>query len=55
MGALGIDATEMINRDIPLGHHAKAEEIARSALSLVSDASSFSTGGVYMADGGMNA
>jgi NAD(P)-dependent dehydrogenase (short-subunit alcohol dehydrogenase family) len=43
------------NRDIPLGRHAKAEEIARTALFLVSDASSFSTGGVYMADGGMNA
>jgi len=52
---IGIDATEMINRDIPLGRHAKAEEIARTALFLASDASSFSTGGVYMADGGMNA
>lgn len=51
---IGIDATAMINRDIPLGRHAKAEEIARTALFLVSDASSFSTGGVYMADGGMN-
>jgi NAD(P)-dependent dehydrogenase (short-subunit alcohol dehydrogenase family) len=52
---IGIDATEMINRNIPLGRHASADEIARTALFLASDASSFSTGGVYMADGGMNA
>ena len=51
---IGINATEMINRNIPLGRHAKPEEIARTALFLASDASSFSTGGVYMADGGMN-
>ena len=53
--AIGIDATEMINRNIPLGRHAKPEEIARTALFLASEASSFSTAGVYMADGGMNA
>lgn len=53
--AIGFDATEMINRAIPLGRHAKPEEIARTALFLASDASSFSTAGVYMADGGMNA
>jgi NAD(P)-dependent dehydrogenase (short-subunit alcohol dehydrogenase family) len=51
---IGIDATEMINRNIPLGRHARPEEIARTALFLASGASSFSTGGVYMADGGMN-
>src|SRR3990172_4868420 len=53
--AIGIDATEMINLNIPLGRHAKPEEIARTALFLASEASSFSTAGVYMADGGMNA
>jgi NAD(P)-dependent dehydrogenase (short-subunit alcohol dehydrogenase family) len=51
---IGIDATEMINRNIPLGRHAAPEEVARTALFLASDASSFSTGGVFMADGGMN-
>jgi len=52
--AIGTDATEMINRGIPLGRHARPEEIARTALFLASDASSFSTAGVYMADGGLN-
>jgi NAD(P)-dependent dehydrogenase (short-subunit alcohol dehydrogenase family) len=51
---IGIDATEMINRNIPLGRHALPDEIARTALFLASDASSFSTGGVFMADGGMH-
>ena len=53
--AIGTDATAMINRAIPLGRHARPEEIARTALFLACDASSFSTAGVYMADGGMNA
>jgi NAD(P)-dependent dehydrogenase (short-subunit alcohol dehydrogenase family) len=52
---IGIDATEMINRNIPLGRHARPDEIAQTALFLASDASSFSTAGVFMADGGMNA
>ena len=52
--AIGADATA-INRAIPLGRHARPEEIARTALFLASDASSFSTAGVYMADGGMDA
>jgi len=50
----GFNATEMINRNVPLGRHAIPEEIARSALFLASEASSYSTGGVFMADGGMN-
>jgi NAD(P)-dependent dehydrogenase (short-subunit alcohol dehydrogenase family) len=51
----GQDGTAMINARIPLGRHAKAEEIARSALFLASDQSSFSTGSIFHADGGMNA
>jgi NAD(P)-dependent dehydrogenase (short-subunit alcohol dehydrogenase family) len=51
----GQDGTAMINARIPLGRHAKPDEIARSALFLASDQSSFSTGSVFMADGGMNA
>jgi len=53
--ALGIDATEMINQMIPLKRHAGAHEIARGALFLATDDSSFSTGSVLMADGGLNA
>ena len=52
---LGIDMTEMLNKTIPLGRHATADEIAKSVLYLASDMSSFSTGGVFMADGGWHA
>lgn len=52
--ATGIDATKMLNDWIPLGRHASADEIANTAYFLASDQSSFSTGGVFMADGGMH-
>jgi NAD(P)-dependent dehydrogenase (short-subunit alcohol dehydrogenase family) len=52
---IGQNGTELINRRIPLRRHAGAEEIARSVLFLASNQSSFSTGSVFMADGGLNA
>lgn len=50
----GIDMTKAINANLPLGRHARAEEIAEAALFLASDRSSFTTGSVYSADGGGN-
>ena len=52
--ALGTDATKFLDAAIPLGRHGKAEEIARAVLFLASSQSSFSTGSVFMADGGLN-
>jgi NAD(P)-dependent dehydrogenase (short-subunit alcohol dehydrogenase family) len=51
----GRDATAMLNQNIPLGRHAQADEIARSALYLASDMSSFTTGTTLMVDGGSSA
>lgn len=51
---LGEDGTEFLNRVIPLNRHGSADEIAQMALFLASDQSSFSTGSIFMADGGMN-
>jgi NAD(P)-dependent dehydrogenase (short-subunit alcohol dehydrogenase family) len=52
---IGEDGTAMINRGIPLGRHAQPEEVAKTALFLACDDSSFSTGSIFMADGGLNA
>ncbi|MBN2039004.1 MAG: SDR family oxidoreductase [Spirochaetes bacterium] len=51
----GTDATAMFNSMIPLKRHARPEEIAGTVLFLASDQSSFSTGSIFMADGGLNA
>lgn len=52
--AIGQDATAFLNAHIPLGRHGRPEEIARAVMFLASDQSSFSTGSVFMADGGMH-
>ena len=51
---VGKDGTEFLNGVIPLSRHGRAEEVARMVLFLPSDQSSFSTGSVFMTDGGMN-
>lgn len=51
---IGRDGTEFFNELIPLGRHGRPEEIARSVLYLASDQSSFTTGAMLMADGGMS-
>ena len=43
------------DRQIPLGRHARPEEIARSVLYLASAQSSFTTGSTLVVDGGMSA
>ena len=46
-------ATEEFNKQIPFKRHAKADEIAGAALYLASDLSSFVTGTMQVADGGL--
>jgi len=52
--ALGTDAGKFLDSVIPLGRHAKAEEVAEMVLFLASDRSAFTTGSVLMVDGGMH-
>jgi len=47
--------TERMQRGIPLGRPAAAGEVAKLALFLASDESSYSTGSEFIVDGGMNA
>lgn len=51
---VGRDATQMLDGMIPLGRHGEPREIAEMVLFLASPRSSFSTGSVFMADGGMH-
>ena len=53
-GAIQRDATEMFDEQIPLGRHARPEEVANSALYLASDLSTFTTGSLLMVDGGLS-
>jgi NAD(P)-dependent dehydrogenase (short-subunit alcohol dehydrogenase family) len=61
--AVEADLAKLIDRDgaaffndmIPLGRHGSPEEIAQSVLYLASSQSSFTTGALLMADGGMSA
>jgi len=51
----GGDATALMNASIPMGRHGRPEEIAKAALFLASDMSSFTTGSMLVADGGFTA
>ncbi|WRL63399.1 SDR family oxidoreductase [Blastococcus brunescens] len=51
---LGQDATRFFDERIPLGRHARPEEIATSVLYLASHQSSFTTGSTLVVDGGMS-
>lgn len=51
----GGDATALMNSMIPMGRHAKPEEIANAVLYLASDMSSFTTGSMLVSDGGFTA
>lgn len=51
----GADATELMNQMIPMGRHGQPDEIAKAALFLASDMSSFTTGSMLIADGGFTA
>lgn len=51
---IGRDGTEFFNEIIPMGRHGHPEEIAEAVVFLASRQSSFTTGHLFMADGGMS-
>lgn len=53
-GVLGRDARAFLDSIIPMQRHGRADEIAEAVFFLASDQSSFTTGSVLMADGGMH-
>lgn len=52
---IGRDGGEFFDEQTPLGRHGTADEIAQSVLYLASTQSSYTTGTLLMADGGMSA
>ncbi len=52
---MGQDATAFFDHIIPLGRHGRPAEVAEAVLYLASDRSSFTTGSLLMADGGLSA
>jgi len=55
---LGNDADkvrENFKKQLPLGRYAQEEEIAQTAYFLLSNQSSYTTGAVFMIDGGLTA
>jgi len=52
---MGRDATTFFDSIIPLGRHGRPAEIAQAVLFLASERSSFTTGSLLMADGGLSA